>query len=295
MAKPKINLEPYKDEIVQWRKERKTIKWIVSELQTQYGIKMSEWTLSDRIKEWGIQNIWRDQYQIGYHFPDTKLTYLGEAGIINGKRQVKVQCDCGSAPFICSLFNIKDKKKKSCGCLSYKKKVEYKKEEHIPNTYFTYLGEVGFLKNNHHRLIEVRCQCGNILNVDLSNIRSGNTKSCGCIKSRGEKTIATLLRENRITFEKQKTFSDCKDIHLLPFDFYVDNHYLIEYDGIQHFEVNISVGWNNKENFQITKKHDLIKNKWCKEHSIPLIRIPYTTLNNLTIEDLKLQTSSYIV
>jgi len=39
----------------------------------------------------------------------------------------------------------------------------------------------------------------------------------------------------------------------------------------------------------------MIKNTYCKEHNIPLIRIPYTHYNDLCIEDLLLETSNYII
>ena len=35
----------------------------------------------------------------------------------------------------------------------------------------------------------------------------------------------------------------------------------------------------------------MFKNIWCKKNNIPLIRIPYTKLNNLKLEDLLLDTS----
>ena len=38
----------------------------------------------------------------------------------------------------------------------------------------------------------------------------------------------------------------------------------------------------------------MMKSQWCKENNIPLIRIPYTQYNNLTIDDLKLDTSNFI-
>lgn len=86
------------------------------------------------------------------------------------------------------------------------------------------------------------------------------------------------------------------------FDFAVFNKnnnillYLIEFDGSQHFtyfyEEN-NKGWNNKENFDITRKNDLIKNKYCFEHNIPLIRIPYNA--EYTFEDLKLETTRFLL
>jgi len=39
----------------------------------------------------------------------------------------------------------------------------------------------------------------------------------------------------------------------------------------------------------------MIKNQWCKENNIPLIRIPYTHLQDLCLEDLQLETSQFII
>ena len=35
--------------------------------------------------------------------------------------------------------------------------------------------------------------------------------------------------------------------------------------------------------------HDNFKSQWCKEHNIPLIRIPYTKIDTLELKDLLLQ------
>jgi hypothetical protein len=70
----------------------------------------------------------------------------------------------------------------------------------------------------------------------------------------------------------------------------VNDKYLIEYDGRQHFSDE-----NTIFNYNETLKHDKIKNQWCKENNIPLIRIPYTHLKDLCIEDLKLETSKFII
>ena len=64
------------------------------------------------------------------------------------------------------------------------------------------------------------------------------------------------------------------------FDFYVENRYLIEFDGEQHINKNNT--WYN----ETLHKHDLMKNNYAKCHNIPLIRIPYSKKDSLTLEDL---------
>ena len=98
-------------------------------------------------------------------------------------------------------------------------------------------------------------------------------------------------------FKKEKTFETCRfpdSKALAKFDFYVNNKYLIEYDGIQHFQNDKTEhGWNTKEALEKRKQHDNFKNQWCKENKIPLIRIPYTHLKELCLEDLLSETSQF--
>lgn len=91
-----------------------------------------------------------------------------------------------------------------------------------------------------------------------------------------------------INYEVEKKFCTCKDQKELPFDFFINNQYLIEYDGEQHFKED------NFFNYDYTHNHDLIKSNWCKENNIPLIRIPYTHYNSLNLNDLLLETSEFI-
>lgn len=135
-----------------------------------------------------------------------------------------------------------------------------------------------------------RCSCGVERDVNSASLRNGLSKSCGQhgTASRGNEKIATLLQEANILFEREKKFSSCKDKKELPFDFFVNNSYLIEYDGIQHFDPNSLYGYED------THRHDLMKNDWCLKHHIPLIRIPYTHFDDLVLNDLLLSESSFI-
>ena len=70
---------------------------------------------------------------------------------------------------------------------------------------------------------------------------------------------------------------------LLFFDFYLpDYNTLIEYDGRQHYEIAFNQG---EEKLILQKKYDKIKNKWCKNNKIILIRIPYFK-KEIKLEDL---------
>lgn len=100
--------------------------------------------------------------------------------------------------------------------------------------------------------------------------------SCSCKESKGECRIREFLIDNEIDFEQEKTFDDCRDINRLPFDFYLPKYNLIiEFDGQHHFH---EIGFGNHES---TKRHDKIKNQYCKDNNIGLLRIPYWEGNDI--------------
>ena len=109
-----------------------------------------------------------------------------------------------------------------------------------------------------------------------------NCQGCPKCKNnyKGEIIIRKFLTKNKMNFEEQKKFEDCKDIRCLPFDFYIPKYNLcIEHDGIQHFKPtkrsNKTTDKESKENFKYIQKHDQIKNNYCKEKGINLLRIKY--------------------
>lgn len=72
----------------------------------------------------------------------------------------------------------------------------------------------------------------------------------------------------------QKKFDNCKYKRKLAFDFYLpDLNICIEFDGQQHY---ISIDrWGGDNGLKTRQIRDEIKNKYCENNNIILIRIKY--------------------
>lgn len=220
----------------------------------------------------------------------------------NNKIYWLCQCECGKQKMVRS-DELKSGRTKSCGCYKKRVLIEQNKQRQtldLSNQQFGKLTAISPTnkRTNDGRVIwECVCECGKKVYVDTHSLTQHHTLSCGCLRSQGEEKIRQLLKDNNIMFNEQQSFIDCrfKDTgYLARFDFYVNNQYLIEYDGEQHFYYkNSNHTWNTKENYEKIQKKDQFKNDWCKIHHIPLIRIPYTALKKLTINDLLLDTTKF--
>lgn len=134
--------------------------------------------------------------------------------------------------------------------------------------------------NCQDKNLKIKCSCGkefmtSFVNFDRHNVT--RCKTCSQKESVGELRIKNFLLEHNIQFEQEKRFDGCRDQKSLPFDFYLPTHRTcVEFDGKQHF-----VDIYGKDTLLQTQKHDCIKNKYCEENSIILIRIPYWEGNNI--------------
>ena len=220
-----------------------------------------------------------------------KLTVLKKSDKKHPKGTVwECQCECGNIYYgITSELN--NGRVKSCGCLRVASGRQKAKNDIIGKKFglLTVIERVPDPNNTKYTKFLCQCECGNLHLASRKHLINRHVNSCGCLKtSLGELKIQQLLEENNFTFEKEKTFSTCRSPltnYPLRFDFFVNNSYLIEFDGRQHFIV-AGGAYDNPEKFQKNQIHDAYKNQWCKENNIPLIRIPYTKYETLTIDDL---------
>lgn len=135
-----------------------------------------------------------------------------------------------------------------------------------------------------------QCQCGNQKEIALQHLKGrkhhSRTISCGCSQtSSGELKIKQILEENNIPYIQSYVIKDFSPY--APFDFAILTSegrlsHLVEYDGQQHFMPIDYFG--GEEKFHIQQERDERKNKYCKEHNIKLLRIPYDKYNDINLE-----------
>ena len=148
-----------------------------------------------------------------------------------------------------------------------------------------------FENGNHgYSFWKCQCDCGNIISVRWEHLvgqnHDGHTISCGCYsKSAGELKIEQILNDNNINFQEQYIIPELSQFMKFDFAIFDNNNNLlklIEYDGVQHFK---SVEkWGGEEQLKIQQERDQRKNEYCKEHNIPLLRIPYTDFDKINID-----------
>lgn len=207
----------------------------------------------------------------------------------------RCKCDCGNEIEVPTSY-LTSGDTSSCGCY-LKERINETHALKLDNQRFGRLVAIEPTDERYDKNIvwKCKCDCGNTVYVSAHNLSSGATMSCGCLRSKGEEKISKLLQEYGCNYTIQHSFNSCRFTDsgkLAKFDFYINNEYLIEYDGEQHFSTNRR-GWNTEENLEQTIKRDKYKNQWCKENEIPLIRIPYTQYDNLSINDLLLETTQF--
>lgn len=204
------------------------------------------------------------------------------------------QCDCNNTCEVTRNHLLKGHTR-SCGCL----KIEQQKEKMIGRRYgkLTVLEDSGRRDYKQTIIWRCLCDCGNITYANTDILNKGEKKSCGCLgQSCGERQIEELLKAYAIPYQKEYALFGSKTPRggVARFDFCVHGQYIIEFDGRQHFYSKNS-GWDTEEHLQNTRQNDYYKNRYCFDNHIPLIRIPYHHLEQLTIEDLLPETSKYLL
>nr|DAI41698.1 MAG TPA: restriction enzyme [Caudoviricetes sp.] len=229
-----------------------------------------------------------------------KLLILGRAPTDKPNHK-RVWCICSCSSHTIKSIPIEVLKKGtsiSCGCyrkekmskiMEDKRKVELSLEGEVFGD-FTAIKKLNVKSISNYFIYECRCNyCGFKRMIPTNQLRQ-NANVCGCQISGGslfERAVSNLLRENNVSFLREKTFEDFiyQDSGKKPrFDFFIEkDNLLIELNGRQHYDKDMF-----GSDVRLQRERDKIKANWALKNGFSLIVIPYYCQNSITIDDLKI-------
>lgn len=204
----------------------------------------------------------------------------------------KCLCDCGNdKPVIVRGTSLKTHHVISCGCA--KKDKEARDRVDFVGKRFGALTVMSFAyAKDNIGYWNCMCDCGNPIIVRTAHLTNGAVTSCGCTISIGEMYIMKILDDANIIYLHNKGYF--KDLisangRKLRYDFIIlDGNQtpsrLIEFDGPQHQRPYD--GFGGIESFLIQQENDTLKNQYALSHNIPLVRIPYSKRDSITLDDI---------
>ena len=201
------------------------------------------------------------------------------------KPHFKCKCQCGTIRYV-NCYNIINEKSKDCGC-GRKEFLSFMKKD-LKGMKFGKLTvlEISYTNKHGKDVYKCICDCGNECEVWSNCLTTNHTISCGCSKSKYNIIIGDIL--NELGYEHIKEYyidlsNYCTDVKYIRFDVFIPSLNLaIEYDGEFHFKpipyLNIEESILSLER---TQYRDKIKDKYCYDNNIYLLRIPYTQNKNI--------------
>ena len=192
-----------------------------------------------------------------------------------------IRCECGNKFFINSRQAQKSEIKCSICKSNYKR--DYLTFDEVKSIEPNLLSPIKEFYSIFES-INIQCDCGNIEERRIGARLGRKCKKCKRLKSHGEAKVENFLRRSDIKFVAEKTFPGLigKRGYPLRYDFYLTEfNMLIEFDGAQHFEKDITFNNGYFSDFETIKHHDNLKNNWANENNISLIRIPWFKINEI--------------
>ena len=209
----------------------------------------------------------------------------------------KCQCDCGNYTTVIGK-DLRAGKSQSCGCLQ-KERTSKANGNQLVGKRFGLLTVIEQVPSKNQRTYwKCKCDCGNETIVCARELQNGDTKSCGCLFSKGEAKIKEILQLLKYDYKTQIGFADFRTEtgYKYRYDFGIFKNSvlqcLIEYNGKQHY--SYSGGWNTKEQMEFTQNRDQLKIEYCKNNNIPLLIIPYTDYDKIDIDYIKERIEQFV-
>ena len=199
----------------------------------------------------------------------------------NSVTKIKMRHEvCGTEYEVCPA-NIAYNHSRCPKCFGTPKHTQEEVQQIITNKLGPEFKLVSQYPGSHKRITIEHISMKHTFTTRLVTILQGQISCPICNESHMESITRQYLIAHNITFESQKRFPDCRYKRELPFDFYLpEDNTLIELDGGQHFtEIPY---FSQREGLTTRTRRDTIKDKYCTDKGINLLRIGYSELANLT-------------
>lgn len=233
-----------------------------------------------KIKTGKMSRKTHEQYVKEVHLINPEVEILSNYD--GGENPIKFKCVCGNIDY---KNQARELTRKRCCCSKCNKSAKKNTQKFIsemneinPNIIIT--GEYV----NAETPISYICECGNEHKSSPSLLLMGHR--CGhCNMSKSEYITKEYLEDRNIEYSYDYKFDDCLYKKQLKFDFYLPYYKTcVELDGEHHYRPVRFKGIDEQralEKHLYTKSLDEIKNNYCIEQKINLIRIPYWDFDNI--------------
>ena len=117
------------------------------------------------------------------------------------KVEWKCLCDCGNTTNVITNY-LKSGHTKSCGC----RRAEAAKENFTKDLTNKVFNNLTALEPTERRgadgsvIWKCLCKCGNINYASTNSLNNSAITSCGCVRSKGEAKINSILFENNVNY-----------------------------------------------------------------------------------------------
>ncbi len=221
------------------------------------------------------------QRSVKIYGPDTwdysQINVVGKIGSNTRVHLICKKCKYPSTPRIVAHVNGKRRCRRCFGWTLEKFLVKAKA---IHGDKFDY----SKIKKEHvegrHSKIPVSCKtCHTKWFPTIDNHIRKTTGCSGCASSKGESTCAEILTSLGIEYSREyrlKNSRRCYDFHFV----HNSKEYLLEYDGIQHFERS-KMFHRSTDDFYEKQEVDISKTKASLEKGFVMIRIDHIQLGNI--------------
>lgn len=215
----------------------------------------------------------------------------------NIKTPISIRCSCGNIFETIPDYIVNGNRRKCFKCQD--KHGNRFNENVVPHNLKSkddFLKELKELRGEEYRLVSdyldvkepiiLEHKCGNEWKTNADKVLNAKQECPECYGTANSKLTRVIdcwLNKNNVEHTKEYIFDDCLHEKHLRFDYAIfskgELQMLIEADGEQHFKPSNLFG--GEETFILTQKRDSIKNKYCKDNDIKLLRVPYYEIENV--------------